>query len=125
MGDWREAQFNLLEPKMSLLLPVDDNGNPMQVLGFASAGTTKLQVTSTSVSTDLPGSEYKPIQLITLIATGPCRFAIGAAGVTADLVSSPYLHPGIYVDVPLRRGDTEIAFIAESEDCVAFVIGRA
>jgi hypothetical protein len=121
----REAQFNLSEPEMSLLLPVDDNGNPMQVLGFANLGTTKLQVTNTPVSADLPGSENQPIQLITLIATGPCRFAIGEAGIVADLVSSPYLHPGIYVDVPLRRGDTQIAFIAESEDCVAFVIGRA
>jgi hypothetical protein len=110
---------------MSLLLPVDDNGNPMQVLGFANAGTAKLQVTNTSASAELPGGENEPIQLITLIATGPCRFAIGEAGVTADLVSSPYLHPGIYIDVPLRRGDTQIAFIAESEDCVAFVIGRA
>lgn len=108
---------------MSLLLPVDDNGNPLQVLGFAREGTVKLQVTDASVRTILPVDDE--IQLVTLIATGPCRFAVGDSTATADAISSPYLHPGIYVDVPLRRGEDHIAFIAEDEACVAFVIGRA
>jgi len=108
---------------MSLLLPVDDNGNPLQVLGFARDGTVRVQVADASVRTALPVDDE--IQLVTLIATGPCRFMIGDAAVVADAISSPYLHPGIYVDVPLRRGEDHIAFIAESEACAAFVIGRA
>lgn len=107
---------------MSLLLPVDDNGNPMQVLGFARAGTQKLTVADSSVRTSIALSD--DIQVITLIATGPCRFAIGDAAVIADLAASPFLYPGIYVDVPLRRSERHVAFIAEAEDCVAYVIGR-
>ncbi len=107
---------------MSLLLPVDDNGNPMQVLGFDRQGTTKLAVADASVRTTqpLPAST----QLITLIATGPCRFEVGDASVTADADASPFLYPGIYVDVPLRRDERHVAFVAESEACVAYVIGR-
>jgi hypothetical protein len=111
------------ETSMSLLLPVDDNGNPLQVLGFANEGTVRLQVTDTSARVALPVDDE--IQLVTLIATGPCRFMVGTATVVADPVASPYLHPGIYVDVPLRHGEDHIAFVAESESCVAYVIGRA
>ncbi len=107
---------------MSLLLPVDDNGNPMQVLGFDNAGTQRLAVTDVSIRTSaaLPGH----IEVITLIATGACRFAVGQGDVVADPASSPLLYPGIYVDVPLRRGERYVAFVAEAEDCVAYVIGR-
>lgn len=108
---------------MSLLLPVDDNGNPMPVVGFSPRGTQKLLVGD--ASTSLPTPLAEDVQLVTLLATGPCRFAIGDATVTADLESSPFLYPGIYVDVPLRKGERQIAFIAEGEDCVAYVIGRA
>lgn len=108
---------------MSLLLPVDDNGNPLPVLGFERLGTMKLMVGESSVRTvqPLPAT----IQLISLIATGPCRFEVGSAGVAADAIASPFLYPGVYVDVPLRRGERYVAFIAESEACVAYVIGRA
>ncbi len=108
---------------MSLLLPVDDNGNPLQVLGFAREGTVKLQVADASVRTMLPLDDE--MQLVTLITTGPCRFMVGDSTVIADAISSPYLHPGIYVDVPLRRGENHVAFVAESEPCAAYVIGRA
>ena len=108
---------------MSLLLPVDDNGNPLPVLGFERMGTIKLAVDDASVriAQPLPGQT----QLISLIASGPCRFEVGDASVTADPIASPFLYPGIYVDVPLRRGERYVAFIAESEACVAYVIGRA
>lgn len=107
---------------MSLLLPVDDNGNPMQVLGFDPRGTIKLAVTGSASHnvTPLPSR----IQLITLIATGPCRFEIGGAEVVADLNSSPFLYPGVYVDVPLKRHERYVSFIAEAEDCVAYLISR-
>lgn len=107
---------------MSLLLPVDDNGNPLPVLGFDSLGTQKVAVASSSVRT--PTALEDGLQLVTLIATGPCRFEIGDATVTADRDASPFLYPGIYVDVPLRRSERHVAFIAEAEDCVAYVIGR-
>lgn len=108
---------------MSLLLPVDDNGNPMPVVGFAPRGTQKLLVGAASTRLATPLSA--DVQLVTLVATGPCRFAIGDADVTADLATSPFLYPGIYVDVPLREGERQVAFIAEGADCVAYVIGRA
>lgn len=107
---------------MSLLLPVDDNGNPMQVAGFAPQGTRKLAVGA--ISSRLPAPLAADVQLITLIATGPCRFAVGDADIAADLQTSPFLYPGVYVDVPLRRNERQIAFIAEGEDCVAYVIAR-
>ncbi len=108
---------------MSMLLPVDDNGNPIQVLGFSRLGTTKLAVAGSSVRTGEPLPAN--VQLITLIATGACRFEVGDSGVTADASASPFLYPGIYVDVPLRRGERYVAFIAESDACVVYVIGRA
>ena len=107
---------------MSLLLPVDDNGNAMQVLGFDPAGTQKLAVADASART--PIALPDDVEVITLIATGACRFAIGGDDVVADPASSPFLYPGIYVDVPLRRGERYVAFVAEAEDCVAYVIGR-
>jgi hypothetical protein len=107
---------------MSLLLPLDDNGNPIQVLGFERQGTARLEVAATSVRTAQPLPDR--IQMISLIATGPCRFAVGGADVTADGIAGPFLYPGIYVDVPLRRGERYVAFIAESEASVAYVIGR-
>jgi hypothetical protein len=107
---------------MSLLLPLDDNGNPIQVIGFLPRGTQKLLIGA--ASTRLPTPLDAKVQLVTLIATGPCRFAIGDDEVTADLDGSPFLYPGIYVDVPLRNNERQIAFIAEAEDCVVYVIGR-
>jgi hypothetical protein len=91
----------------------------MQVLGFEPGGTRKLAVTGSSARTTTPLSDH--VQLITLIATGPCRFEIGDAAVTAGLDASPFLYPGIYVDVPLRRGERHVAFIAEAENSVAYV----
>jgi len=107
---------------MSLLLPLDDNGHPMQVLGFDPGGTQKLTVGDSSVRTPVALPDH--VQVVTLIATGPCRFALGQAAVAADPATSPFLYPGIYVDVPLRRGERHVAFVAEAEDCVAYVIGR-
>ncbi|MEZ5865717.1 MAG: hypothetical protein R3D25_17230 [Geminicoccaceae bacterium] len=107
---------------MSLLLPVDDNGNPLPVLGFHPLGTRKVAVSTTSVALQVALED--DLQLVTLIATGPCRFEIGDAAVMADRNTSPFLYPGIYVDVPLRRSERYVAFIAEDEDCVAYAIGR-
>lgn len=107
---------------MSLLFPLDDNGHPIPVIGFDYRGTQKIVVTA--VSTRNPQPIPSDIELVTIIATGPCRFEVGDATVTADPVSSPFLYPGIYVDVPLRRGERYIAFVAEGADCEAYVIGR-
>lgn len=107
---------------MSLLLPVDDNGNPLPVLGFDPLGTRKMAVSGSSAR--LPAALDDELQLVTLVATGPCRFEFGDVSVIADRDASPFLYPGIYVDVPLRRSERYVAFIAEDEDCVAYVIGR-
>ncbi len=107
---------------MSLLLPIDDNGHPINVLGFDYRGTQKLTVTSTSVTN--PNPIASDIELVTIIATGPCRFEVGDQFVSADLSTSPYLFPGVYVDVPLRSGERYIAFVAEEDDCNAYIVGR-
>lgn len=107
---------------MSLLFPLDDNGHPIPVLGFDYRGTQKIVVTATSARN--PEPVPPDIELVTIIATGACRFEVGDESVTADPVASPFLYPGIYVDVPLRRGERYIAFVADGPDCEAYVIGR-
>lgn len=107
---------------MSLLLPVDDNGNPLPVLGFDPLGTRKIAVSGSS--SRIAAALDDELQLVTLVATGPCRFEFGDVAVTADRDASPFLYPGIYVDVPLRRSERYVAFIAEDADCIAYVIGR-
>ena len=108
---------------MSILLPVDDNGPPINVLGFDYRGTQKLAV-SGAASTRNPTPVASDIQLITLFATGPCRFELGDSRVTADKDRSPFLSSGQYVDVPLRPGERYVALITEDLDCHAYVIGR-
>lgn len=107
---------------MSLLLPLDDNGNPIGILGFDYRGTQKLAVGPTSVRNEIPIPA--DIEIVTLYATGPCRFELGDATVTADPATSPFLAPGHYLDVPLRPGERHVAFVAEAEACEAYVIGR-
>ena len=107
---------------MSLLLPLDDNGHPIAVLGFHYRGTVKLSVTRTSARN--PAAVPADIDLVTLIATGPCRFEVGDAAVIADAATSPFLFPGQYVDVPLRSGSRFVAFVAEDQACAAYIIAR-
>jgi hypothetical protein len=107
---------------MSLLLPTDDNGNPIAVLGFEYRGTQRVAVGATSARNEAPIPSY--IAIVTIIAKGPCRFEVGDASVTADKDTSAFLHPGQYVDIPLRPGERHIAFIAEGDPCDAYIIGR-
>lgn len=107
---------------MSLLLPLDDNGNPVSVLGFDYRGTQRVEVGAVSARQSSPIAS--DIEIVTIVSTGACRFEVGDASVTADSGSSPFLFPGVYVDLPLRRGESHVAFVAEGEDCTAYVIGR-
>ena len=107
---------------MSMLLPLDDNGNPVHVLGFDYRGTQAVAVTSTSAKNSNPINS--DIELVTIVATDACRFEVGDATVTADASTSPFLFPGVYLDVPLKSGETHIAFLAANADCTAYVIGR-
>lgn len=107
---------------MSVLLPLDDDGHPISVLGFDYRGTQKLAVGAASVRN--PAPVPGDVQFVSLIATGQCRFEIGDQTVTADPVQSPVLFPGQYLDVPLRRGERYVAFVADGPDCDAFIIGR-
>jgi hypothetical protein len=107
---------------MAVLFPLDDDGHPIPVLGFDYRGTQKLSVGAASVRN--PSPIPADVQLISLISTGQCRFEIGDATVTADPVASPVLFPGQYVDVPLRRGERYVAFVAEGPDCDAYIVGR-
>lgn len=107
---------------MSTLLPIDDNGNPISILGFDYRGTRKLAVGAASVRNETPIAD--DIEVVSLIATGFCRFETGDATVTADAETSPFLYPGQYVDIPLRRGERYIAFVAEGEGCDAYIVGR-
>ena len=107
---------------MAVMFPLDDDGHPIPVLGFDYRGTQKLAVGPTSArhATPIPTD----IEIVSLIATGQCRFEVGDASVTADALLSPVLFPGQYVDVPLRHGERWIAFIADGEPSDAHVIGR-
>ncbi len=107
---------------MSLLFPVDDNGNPISILGFDYRGTQTIAV-STSSST-ISNAVHDDIEIVTVIATDACRFEIGDATVEAAHNVSPFLYPGTYIDIPLRDGERHIAFLAEQSDCVAYIIGR-
>jgi hypothetical protein len=107
---------------MSTLLPIDDNGNPIPILGFDYRGTKKLSVGAASTRNTQPIAS--DIEVVTLIATGRCRFEVGDATVTADAASSPFLFPGQYVDLPLRPGERYIAFVAEGDSCDAYIIAR-
>lgn len=107
---------------MPTLFPLDDDGHPIPVLGFDYRGTRKVAVSATSGrnSDPIPSD----IDIVSLIATGICRFEVGDATVTADPATSPVLFPGQYVDVPLRRGERYIAFVAEDAACDAYIVGR-
>lgn len=107
---------------MSVLLPLDDDGHPISVLGFDYRGTQRIAVGAASVRN--PVAVPRDVRIISLIATAQCRFEIGDQTITADAASSPVLFPGQYVDVPLRRGERYVAFIAEGPDCDAYIIGR-
>ncbi len=107
---------------MSTLLPLDDNGHPIAILGFVRRGTQKITVGTTStLSAALPPD----VTVISLIATAAVRFELGDAGVTADAATSPYLHPGVYLDLPVSAQQRHVALIAESGTCQAYVIGRS
>ena len=88
---------------MAVLFPLDDDGHPIPVLGFDYRGTQKLAVGAASARNASPIPS--DIEIVSLIATGQCRFEVGDASVTADLTASPVLFPGQYLDVPLRRGE--------------------
>lgn len=107
---------------MAVLFPLDDDGHPIPVLGFDYRGTQKLAVTATSTRNPTPVPS--DVRIISLIATDMCRFEVGDHTVTADPVASPVLFPGQYVDVPLRRGERYVAFLAEGADCTAYIVGR-
>ena len=107
---------------MAVMFPLDDDGHPIPVLGFDYRGTQKLAVGPTSARHAAPIPT--DIAIVSLIATGQCRFEVGDASVTADALLSPVLFPGQYVDVPLRHGERCVAFVADGEPCDAYVIGR-
>ena len=81
---------------MAVMFPLDDDGHPIPVLGFDYRGTQKLAVgdVSTRHAAPIPSD----IEIVSLIATGMCRFEVGDAGVTADPAQSPVLFPGQYVE---------------------------
>ena len=74
---------------MPVMFPLDDDGHPIPVLGFDYRGTQKLTVGDQSVrhAAAVPSD----IEIVSLIATGVCRFEVGDAAVTADPATSPVL----------------------------------
>ena len=106
---------------MSLVLPTDDNGNPIAALGFDYRGTQQVAVGAASRRNAQPIPDY--VTLVTIIATGPCSFETGDATVTATTNASAFLFPGQYLDIPLRQGEHYIAFIG-TEACTAYLMSR-
>jgi hypothetical protein len=107
---------------MTLLLPTDANGNPIAVLGYRHRGTQRVTVTINSARNVDPIPPN--VELVTIIAQGPCRFEVGDASVTADMDKSAFLYPGQYLDIPLRPSERHVAFIAEADPCDAYIIAR-
>ena len=106
---------------MSFLLPHDDNGQPIGIMGFVANGTQKLAIGTTSVRSEkLPDD----VHVVSLYATAACRFEVGGAAVTADAATSPFIAPGYYLDLPVDKDERYVAFVAESGTCAAYVIGR-
>ena len=66
---------------MAVLFPLDDDGHPIPVLGFDYRGTLKLAAGPASVRNAAPIPS--DVQIVSLIATGLCRFEVG------DLPSRP------------------------------------
>lgn len=108
---------------MSTLLPLDDNGHPISVMGYLRRGTLKVAVGAESMRTPTALPDHATV--VSLIATGPVRFELGDATVTADATTSPYLHPGVYLDLPVSGAARYVALIAEGTPCEAYVIGRS
>jgi hypothetical protein len=105
-----------------ITLPIDDNGNPIHIMGYAPHGTQTLAIrcggchaTSAAIAHD--------IEWVTLISTGKVRFEVGGQDVLADM-SSPVLFSGIYIDVPLKRADRFFSFLATDGACIVYVMGR-
>ena len=106
---------------MTTLLPVDDNGNPIPALGFDYRGCHSVAVTNVSARNTAP--IRAGVRIVSIVATGNCRFEVGGPGITADLATSPFLIEGQYVDLPLLPEQRYIAFVAE-DDCEAHILGR-
>lgn len=107
---------------MSMLLPRDDNGNTIPTLGYDFRGCHTVAVGETSTRNDVPIREG--VRFVSIVATGPCRFEIGDSDVTAVPSISPILFAGQYLDMPLAPDQRHVAFVAEDEDCTAYIIGR-
>ena len=96
---------------MALLLPLDDNGQPIPILGFRFRGCQKVALGGTSARNATPIAAAT--RVVTIAATGNCRFEVGGATVTADANASPVLLANSYMDIPLTDSERYIAFIAE------------
>jgi hypothetical protein len=96
---------------MALLLPLDDDGRPMPILGFRFRGCQKIPLTGTSARNATPIDPAT--RVVTIATTGNCRFEVGDAGVTADAVQSAFLLANSYVDIPLTPTERHVAFIAD------------
>jgi hypothetical protein len=107
---------------MALLLPQDDNGQPMPILGFRYRGCQKIPLGATSARNAT--AIAAETRVVTITATGNCRFEVGDATVTADVNASPLLLANSYIDIPLTEDERYIAFIADGGTGDAYVIER-
>ena len=96
---------------MALKLPLDDNGKPIQILGFRYRGCQKIALGAASARNATPIDPET--RVITIAATGNCRFEVGDAAVTADANASPLLLANGTIDIPLADGERYVAFIAD------------
>ena len=107
---------------MSVLFPLDDDGHPIPVLGFDYRGTQKLAVGAASVRNAAPVPRGRPDRQPGRDRPVPVRDRRPDGHRRPG--HSPVLFPGQYVDVPLRRGERYVAFIADGGRCDAYIIGR-
>ncbi len=107
---------------MALLLPLDDNGQPMQILGVRYRGCQRISLGATSARNTTPIAPGT--RVVTITATGNCRFEVGDATVTADANASAFLLANSYMDIPLTESERYVAFIADGAGGDAYIIER-
>jgi len=110
---------------MTTLLPIDSNHRPIPVLGLRSGGAHQLDATTAGTRTAVP---FNPeTRVISVIATGPVRIALGGPTVTAA-ANGHFLPAWHRWDLSVRTGETlatHLAVRADAEACILHVSERA
>ena len=107
---------------MAVLFPLDDDGHPIPVLGFDYRGTLKLAVGPISVRNAAPIPA--DVQIVSLIATGLCRFEVGDQSVTADSARARSCSRASISTCRCAAASATWRSSPTASHCDAYIIGR-